>query len=200
MALVACSGAHANDAGRVDGGIEDAATNEGGAPDAGDDAVASDAAVSDAGASDAGEPSDAAAGDAGIVTCSADAPCVSAVCMGGPTCGDPWFCVETAMACTDDSFEYCGCDGASFFDSSTCPTRPYAHTGACAGTAGFSCDRRGVSCRAVEPVCPAGQVAEVSAGGTCWTFRCVPLTDCGCTDSAECPGDSTCDGATMRCG
>ena len=191
-ALVGCSGAHARDAGWTDAGADGGL--DGGGLDGGADA-GHDAAVGDA-----GELGDAASADAGSLTCSPEAPCVVGVCAGGPSCGDPWSCVAAAVDCLDDSFEYCGCDGASFFDSSTCPTRPFAHPGACAGPAGFSCDRRGVSCRAVEPICPAGQVAEVDAGGTCWTFRCVPLTDCACADSAECPGDSSCDGATARCG
>jgi len=151
-------------------------------PDAG-------SSLQDAGTSDAGDP--------GMV-CTAEMACTGgAICVGGPSCDTPWDCILSTRPCTDDLVEYCGCDGAVFRDSSTCPTRPFAHMGACAGTAGFNCDRSTITCRAAEPMCPEGQVAEVM--GACWTFRCVPLTECGCTDGAECPMGATCDSGAMRC-
>ncbi|MCB9597553.1 MAG: hypothetical protein H6719_32845 [Sandaracinaceae bacterium] len=169
-----------------------------------------DGGAVDAGSIDAGEGSDGGAVDGGAGSdagstpidggglCTPETPCTGgAICVGGPLCADGWSCIESDRPCTDDLVEYCGCDGATFSDSSTCPTRPFAHMGPCPGAAGFDCDRSRVTCRAVEPTCGPGLVAEVE--GSCWTFRCVPLTDCGCTDGAQCPGDATCDASAMRC-
>jgi len=165
------------------------------AGDPGSDAGSTDDAGAglDAGATDGGQPD-----GGGAVACTATMPCPSGgVCGGGPTCDDAWTCSFTPMPCTDDLVEYCGCDGSTFSGSSTCPDRPFAHRGPCAGAMGFDCDRTKIRCRAVEPTCPAGQVPEVM--GSCWSFRCVPLTECGCTDGAQCPFEATCDAGSMRC-
>ena len=125
-------------------------------------------------------------------------PCMDGrICSGGPTCGDPWTCVASTIPCTDDAVEYCGCDGVTFRDSSTCPTRPFERMGPCAPADGFNCDGSTVLCRAPEPMCPPGEVAEVM--DSCWTFRCVPLTECGCSATRACPAGSRCDDATGRC-
>lgn len=64
----------------------------------------------------------------------------------------------------------------------------------------YDCDESAVFCDAIPPVCPPGEVGEVGVG--CWTWRCVPITDCYCTGPAMCPdpGSYTCHGFAMRCG
>ncbi|MFK7988609.1 MAG: hypothetical protein AB8I08_21495 [Sandaracinaceae bacterium] len=62
------------------------------------------------------------------------------------------------------------------------------------------CDRGDIGCRAAEPVCPEGQVAEVV--GTCWG-ECVALDRCApieCTDETRhhCPTNSCEDGFCRR--
>jgi hypothetical protein len=63
--------------------------------------------------------------------CTSETPCTGGGVCYGESCGAPWQCLFTGMACTDDAAPYCGCDGATFYDSSTCPTRPWAHRGEC---------------------------------------------------------------------
>src|SRR5262249_57738094 len=55
-------------------------------------------------------------------------------CQGAEGCGGSWTCAP-AKPCTRDLVAFCGCDGKSFFGSSTCPGKPYARRGACAGDA-----------------------------------------------------------------
>ena len=200
LTLAACGGGGDDaDAGL---GMDAAIADDGGArvdarpvePDAGrtDDAGGSE---EDAGSDDAGTRDAGSGGEA----CTPERACEGGlICAGGPSCGDAWTCVATGMACTDDAAPYCGCDGVTFTDSGTCPTRPFRHRGACDD--GTTCDRSAVTCRAAEPVCPEGEVAEVE--GTCWSFRCVPIDSCRCSGPDDCPmRDSyTCHMFRMRCG
>ncbi len=168
-------------------------------PDAGLDAGSADAAVGDAGSIDSAVSDSGADGGAPGESCSAASPCTGGgVCVGGPACGDTWTCAFSGIACTDDVVSYCGCDGSTFMGSSTCVNRPIAHLGSC--EAGANCNRSAVTCRRVEPVCPDGQVPEVE--GSCWTARCIPIEECACSTSAECPLPDiyTCHGTTGRCG
>jgi hypothetical protein len=56
--------------------------------------------------------------------------CQSGVCEGeGCTTGPK--CVAANRMCTEDLVEYCGCDGAVFRASGSCPRRPYKSRGAC---------------------------------------------------------------------
>lgn len=183
-------GGSATDTGSSDAGSSDA----GGEADAGGETDAS-------GETDAGGPGDdsGTGADAGPTNiCTADMPCVGGlICAGSPSCDGAWSCIASGIPCTDDAVSYCGCDGVEFTDSSTCVTRPFRHRGACAGPTGLDCDASRVRCRLFPPMCPDGLVAEVE--GTCWTTRCVPLIDCRCTDTAQCPEDTTCDTSAMRC-
>ena len=152
----------------------------------------------DAGGADAGDDAEPAfdAGP-GAIECSADSPCEGA--CTGRSCSATWFCVSD-LPCTDDLVTYCGCDGTTFSGSSTCPPRPFASMGPCPSRE-TSCDARGVTCRIPTPVCEEGFVPEVNEAGTCWTMRCVPIGDCGCSSPEECPDNDnyTCRNDTGRC-
>lgn len=58
--------------------------------------------------------------------------CASGVCEGlGCTDDQPGVCVARARACTKDLRPYCGCDGATFRTSGSCPGRRYQAKGPC---------------------------------------------------------------------
>jgi len=129
--------------------------------------------------------------------CTNDMPCTGgAICIGSG-CAGPWSCVLSGRLCTDDSAPYCGCDGVTFYDSSTCPTQPFEYQGAC-GTV-VNCDLRDAFCPTLPPTCPPGQVPSVSGG--CFG-ACVPIGTCACTAADECPmpGTYTCHMSAGRCG
>ena len=129
----------------------------------------------------------------GGAVCTNDVECVSGVCTGS-SCGEVWRCVETGIACTDDEAPHCGCDGVTFYDSSTCPRQPVMFRGSCED--GVSCDQRFVLCDALPPRCPAGQTPWVSGG--CWG-GCADVRFCTCASTEECPAELTC-GSGGRCG
>lgn len=55
-----------------------------------------------------------------------------AECAGGDGCATPWTCrPATGRLCTDDVVPYCGCDGRTFYGSSSCPPSPFSRRGAC---------------------------------------------------------------------
>lgn len=53
------------------------------------------------------------------------------VCAGEPGCGTEWRCERPRERCVGDTQYFCGCDGASFRASMTCPGRPHRHRGSC---------------------------------------------------------------------
>lgn len=117
----------------------------------------------------------------GATECTNAMPCTGGSICSGSSCASTWTCVFSAMPCTDDAAPYCGCDGTTFYDSSTCPLQPFAHRGEC-GTV-ISCDRRNALCPALPPDCPTGQVPSVEGG--CWG-ECVDIGACTCETSEEC--------------
>lgn len=135
-------------------------------------------ATSDAGA-DNGNPIEPQGSE-----CTADTPCTSGLCAG-TSCWQTWTCHLTTVACTADLVDYCGCDGITFQDSSTCPQRPFAVKGACED--GVSCDTRMVTCSTPKPACVDGEVPRVV--GNCYDGTCVPSDLCTCTTAADCPAD-----------
>ena len=156
------------------------------------DAIGGDASALDAPAADALEA------DTSPALCSPESDCGGS-CVG-ESCDTDWLC-QTDVACTDDIAAYCGCDGVTFFGSSTCAPRPYQSVGECPSERGANCDRRGISCRAAEPECREGTVAEVTPDGSCWTFDCVAIGECRCTEPAECANTDiyTCRRDMNRC-
>lgn len=128
-------------------------------------------------------------------------------CAGPDGCGTPWSCrAQTDRLCTGDVVPYCGCDGATFYGSSTCPPRPFASRGACsdvdAGSPTVDCDPTHAMCGGVPPSCPPGQVYAIEAG--CWG-ACVPFALCAtiACDPAlsrlQCPPRAVCSTATRTC-
>ena len=58
--------------------------------------------------------------------------CESGVCEGlgcGPDA--PGTCARIQRPCTRDARPFCGCDGVTFFTSSSCPRKRYQSAGAC---------------------------------------------------------------------
>jgi hypothetical protein len=118
----------------------------------------------------------------GQSACSPTEPCAAGLCVGA-SCGVIWTCVVDGRGCTDDLADYCGCDDATFQESSTCPRRPYAYRGACGQ--GTNCDQRDIVCSMTLPACGQGQVPLVA--GNCYDGTCVPIDQCLCTVAEECP-------------
>jgi len=109
-------------------------------------------------------------------------------------------CEATPEVCTDQYQPVCGCDKRTY--SNRCEAHAagvsVAKDGACAVT-GTSCDRRKLTCRRAEPVCPEGQVAEMV--GNCFG-ECVGIEECACSEAAACPQEEkyTCHRSAMHCG
>lgn len=131
--------------------------------------------------------------------CTADHPCQNGGYCTGDDCGSVWKCTEPTI-CTQDIAEYCGCDGSTFTDSGSCPTRPFSHTGACKGGDTYDCNEDHILCSPpfvpLEP-CPEGQVRSVQ--DECYG-TCVPLTQCACSVADDCPGDNACYNTSKTCG
>ncbi len=82
-------------------------------------------------------PSDADTPPAAVVkkdgaSCAEAEECESGVCEGlGCTANAPGTCAPEKRACTRDRRPYCGCDGETFWTSSSCVGRRYARAGTC---------------------------------------------------------------------
>ncbi|MFT3700295.1 MAG: hypothetical protein QM831_44535 [Kofleriaceae bacterium] len=64
--------------------------------------------------------------------CFGNAECASGACEGlGCDQVHPGTCARTKRICTRDRRPYCGCDGKTFFSSSTCPGARYSAKGQC---------------------------------------------------------------------
>jgi hypothetical protein len=65
-------------------------------------------------------------------SCLAGTECASGVCEGKGCGADaPGVCAATSRRCTRDRRAFCGCDGKTFFGSSSCPGGRYAKSGSC---------------------------------------------------------------------
>ncbi|NVB42973.1 hypothetical protein G6O69_34445 [Pseudenhygromyxa sp. WMMC2535] len=102
------------------------------------DASAADAAPAEGDqVADEGADEGAAAGPTGPALpdgalCDSDADCGDAqVCEGVGCEAGQGRCVSTERMCTRDLATYCGCDGAEFQSSGSCPGKRYAYPGAC---------------------------------------------------------------------
>nr|MBK7067032.1 hypothetical protein [Deltaproteobacteria bacterium] len=68
-------------------------------------------------------------------TCTSSADCAGGtVCLGPEGCAIPWTCQPAlGRPCTDDLSPFCGCDGRTYYGSSSCPSQPYLYRGSCDG-------------------------------------------------------------------
>lgn len=148
--------------------------------------------------------------------CAADAglsrtQCYSAIdcpegerCVVEAGCAMPSTCLPASSRfCADDAVAWCGCDGRTFYGSSTCPPQRYAARGACgttdAGAPSVDCDPSHTVCAIGGGPCPAGQVRSVVRGcfGYCVYFAaCAPIR---CVPGTRCPGGTTCDADAGTC-
>lgn len=193
------SGGSARDDAAAGAGTRDAAT---GSEDAGRDAAI---------ASDSGRPSPDASqgtgrtcGGVGALACGAGQFCNYEAPVGqgctGQIADAAGVCEQTPEMCTEQYQPVCGCDKRTY--SNRCEAHAagisVAKDGACA-VSGISCDRRKLTCRRAEPVCPEGQVAQIV--GNCFG-ECVRIEQCACSEAAACPLEEkyTCHRSAMRCG
>jgi hypothetical protein len=80
----------------------------------------------------AGAPSSPAKPLPAGASCLAGAECDSGVCEGAGCGADtPGVCAAKSRRCTRDRRAFCGCDGKTFFGSSSCPGGRYAKPGSC---------------------------------------------------------------------
>ena len=123
---------------------------------------------------DAGPPVDVPA--PGSCRSGADCP-PSMMCDGPAGCGVPWSCVPP-HPCTADVAPFCGCDGATFYGSSSCPGQMYQSRGACPAADGGA-----VACRAQDA---RGDGLCDAIFGYAWNgMTCVGVTGCRCV-GADC--------------
>jgi len=112
----------------------------------------------------------------------------TAFCLGQNTCRVRVGLCVASRPCTDDLVPYCGCDGVTFNDSSTCPQQNYVSTGPCTRPV----DAGTVGCTTTAD-CPPGSVCEGLGCGTP-DGMCVSLTRPCLADIASYCG---CDGRTF---
>lgn len=135
-------------------------------------------------------------------TCTRSAECAPGeACTGGPGCGVPWTCGPAlGRPCTDDLAVFCGCDGQTFMDSSSCPGRPYRNPGACAGG-----DASVPGCNIRGTVCPVNTECRIDRCTSCrcdlsGTVSCRSLPGCATPDAGVSPPSCTIQGVTCAVG
>jgi hypothetical protein len=107
-------------------------------------------------------------------SCRSSGECPRGMMCDGPAgCDVPWTCVPL-RPCTADVAPFCGCDGRTFYGSSSCPGQVYRSRGGCGGGGMGGCraqDARG------DGLCDA-------FFGYAWDGRmCVAVTGCRCEGS-----------------
>jgi hypothetical protein len=130
--------------------------------------------------------------------CTASSPCDPIYICFGLSCDDRWECLphHEPHPCPKDWVPHCGCDGVTFYASSSCADRPYLHIGACGD--GANCDPTDLRCNQPEPSCAPGSLASVVNGVY---GPCIPFASCRCEYHWECPHREkyACDRTTWRC-
>jgi len=114
--------------------------------------------------------------------CDTDADCGSGVCEGFGCGAGQGICMPADRRCTRDLRPYCGCDGATFRASGSCPGQRYAHRGECGAprAAGGPCaaDDQCASGICEGPGCGEAETGVCAAAGRMCTADVVPY--CGC--------------------
>lgn len=186
-----------------DAGSGDDAGDAGGNLDGG--SAGSDAGSKDAGATskDGGSPGRTCGGFAAL-ECSGKQFCNYEPPHGqgcdGQVSDAAGVCETLPDTCTEQYEPVCGCDNRTY--SNGCEAHragvSVATKGACA-VKGTSCDRRPLTCRRAEPLCPEGQVVAIV--GNCFG-DCVPIEQCACSEADACPQPEkyTCHRSAMHCG
>ena len=141
-------------------------------------------------------------------SCTSNAECGAGMeCVGGGEgCSVPWTCQPAnTRACTADYSPFCGCDGTTFYGSSSCPLRPFAHRGVCETTPPVDAGPSG--CLMPDgTVCIVGTVCSVGECDSCFCaapgeLRC---TGGGCVDAGPppnlCHGNVDCAAGTICVG
>lgn len=143
-----------------------------------------------------------AAVDGAAASCTSSEECgAGRICAGQAGCTTAWACMPSP-ACTRDLVPFCGCDGKTFSASSTCPGRPYKHTGACSGCAPQEARAVGM-CDAVLGIFWDGIKCVTLSGCRCEGRDCGNgfRTEAGCEDAYRgCPRELRPDGAPCSSG
>jgi hypothetical protein len=128
--------------------------------------------------------------------CDTSADCPEGQICEGPGCGpQQGRCVVSGRICTRDLAQYCGCEGATFTGSGTCPGARYAYRGPCAPALedGEPCTD-GRQCRSGQCLGEGLEGCTNGAQGVCGQTKCTTdeATYCGCNNtefraSGTCP-------------
>ena len=106
------------------GDAADAGAEDAGAAEAGDASAGAETKLAEAGSDDGQPPRKKA--------CNSNADCGETEVCEGEGCGEnQGICMPKDRMCTRDLVTYCGCDGATFQGSGSCPGQRFASRGAC---------------------------------------------------------------------
>jgi hypothetical protein len=145
---------------------------------------------------------------ANATTCTTADQCTSGVCEGMGCGPEQGLCVAKVRACTYDLRTYCGCDGANFSGSGTCPGRTYASKGACDGSSAAPppspppLPPPPASSSAKAPTGSACDTADQCESGICEGEGCGPQAGICAAKNRMCTRDLRpycgCDGQTFQ--
>jgi hypothetical protein len=139
--------------------------------------------------------------------CTTTADCRAGLeCLGGEGCAIPWTCQPAlGRPCTDDLAPFCGCNGVTFYGSSTCPARPFAFRGEC-GIVPPPVDAGPAACALPDGrTCAVGDTCRIGECSTCFcaapgALRCTgTCVDAGpplrtCRGNVDCAAGEMCTG------
>ncbi len=128
--------------------------------------------------------------------CDTGTDCASGLCEGQGCGAGAGRCVANDRTCTKDLVVYCGCDGAEFRASGSCPGQRFAERGSCLQSLGA----RGAPCQSGQD-CESGICEGLGCGndapGACVSAERPCTRDlalyCGC-DGAEFQASGNCPG------
>lgn len=129
--------------------------------------------------------------------CTDSSQCPGTICTGPEGCGTRWTCATGPVGCTADLAPFCGCDGVTFYGSSSCPGRPYSRRGACATPVPDAGPR---TCNIRGTLCPVGAECAIDRCTVCrcdasGSVACRTLPGCSIVDA----GPATCSIRGITC-